>query len=149
MNRLYFAYGSNMSRTQMSQRCPNAQFEGIGILKNYQLCFPIISKKRNNAGVASIRIKDSSKVEGILYQISDDEIKIMDGFEGKNYYRTKLDVLFKDELVTAYTYIAIDNESPHKIPSQEYMDVILSGAYENGLSKEYIDSLKKFETIKK
>lgn len=145
-NNAYFAYGSNMSRKQMYQRCPNSQFEGIGILENYELCFPIISQKRNNAGVASIRKKDSSKVEGILYQISDDEIIIMDGFEGKNYYRTKLDVLFKNEIVTAYTYIAIDNESTHKIPSQEYMDIILSGAYENGLSKEYIDFLKKFET---
>jgi len=147
MSLIYFAYGSNMNRKQMSKRCPNATFEGVGILENYELCFPIISQKRNNAGVASIRKKDSAKVEGILYNISDDEINIMDGFEGKNYFRTELKVLFKNEFITAYTYIAKENDASHKIPSKEYMDVILSGAYENGLSQEYIDFLKKFETI--
>ena len=35
--KIYFAYGSNLNRTQMKQRCPNAQFLSVGFLKDYRL----------------------------------------------------------------------------------------------------------------
>jgi hypothetical protein len=34
--RLYFAYGSNLSLTQMSSRCPTSTYHSFGILHNYR-----------------------------------------------------------------------------------------------------------------
>ena len=55
MEKLYVAYGSNMNKMQMGQRCPNAKALGKGILKGYTLEF----RGRKGSGVATI-IKDKN-----------------------------------------------------------------------------------------
>ena len=146
-NIFYFAYGSNMSLRQMNDRCPESEFYNIGVLKDYELCFPIISKKRNNMGVASIRYKKGFNVEGVLYKVSDDDIIKLDRFENINinYCRTEMNIYVTEkESIKSFVYIAIKNEEEHKAPSKEYMDILIEGATENKLSINYISYLKGF-----
>jgi len=36
MGKLYFAYGSNMDKDQMANRCPESNFAGTALLKDYR-----------------------------------------------------------------------------------------------------------------
>ena len=45
---LYFAYGSNMSTTQMTQRCPNSMFAGVAALDGWEFFI-------NERGFANIK----------------------------------------------------------------------------------------------
>ena len=51
MERLYFAYGSNINLEQMADRCPAAEVVGTAVLDGYELLF---RGKRSGYGVATI-----------------------------------------------------------------------------------------------
>jgi gamma-glutamylcyclotransferase len=78
---LYFAYGSNLSLSQMSSRCPSSLYHSFGVLKGYKW---IIGPrgyanvvKRQNQGDEESGEKDEEVVYGILYQITkQDEVKL-------------------------------------------------------------------------
>ena len=59
---LNFAYGSNMSREPMRQRCPGAQMIGTATLRRHR--FIIMAN-----GYASVVPASSSEVHGILWRL--------------------------------------------------------------------------------
>ena len=61
----YFAYGSNMSRRQMTERCPDHECLGIAVLKDHALCFPRTSPVRN-CGVAGLAEAQESLNRDVL-----------------------------------------------------------------------------------
>ena len=62
---LYFAYGSNMWRKQMTERCPDHECLGIAVLKDHALCFPRSSPIRL-CGVAGIAESPGAEVWGVV-----------------------------------------------------------------------------------
>lgn len=144
---LYFAYGSNLSLKQMRKRCPSTQFAGIATLRGWRLWFPLVSKIRWGGGVASIKPEPDSRVEGVLYSISWDDLQRMDGFEGVDigmYERHELEVLAAGEMRRAWSYIGrIEAGAPFDT-TRAYMDTILEGAIEHGLSPDWISYLHEF-----
>ena len=143
---LYFAYGSNLNFTQMRKRCPSAKFYSKAKKLNYKLCFPIISKKRGNKGVASIKKSRSSFVEGVLYLISSKDLFQLDKFEanGQRYERKKVYVTLKNKgKRAAWTYIAISDHKNNYPPSLTYRNLILKGAEEHKFSNNYIIEIIK------
>lgn len=78
---LYFAYGSNMDREQMRQRCPGAVLLGPAVLEGYRLVFGGHSDRWGGA-VATVEIGDGSKVEGLVYYVTPNDLKSLDAFEG-------------------------------------------------------------------
>ncbi len=77
----YFAYGSNLSRKQMSERCPDALPKFAATLPNYRLIFTGWSRKWNG-GVASIKPSKGEKVMGGVYEITERCLRKLDGYEG-------------------------------------------------------------------
>ena len=71
----YFAYGTNMDRKRLQERCPNARFISKAILEDFRLIF-------NKLGVATIVEDDDFSTPGLLYELSNDDIKNLDRFEG-------------------------------------------------------------------
>jgi len=143
---LYFAYGSNLNFTQMKKRCPSAKVVSKAKKLNYTLCFPIISKKRENMGVASIKKSKGNIVEGVLYLISSMDLLQLDKFEaiGQRYKRKKVFVNLNDnKKKLVWTYIAISDHKENYPPSVAYLNLILAGAEEHNLSKNYIIDIKK------
>ena len=41
--RLYFGYGSNMWKDQMSSRCEGSKFMGIGVYPGWQVFKPVLT----------------------------------------------------------------------------------------------------------
>lgn len=124
----YFAYASNLSRKQMSQRCPNSQPKFKAILPNYKLIFAGWSRKWRG-GVASIKSTRDEKVHGALYEISERDLGLLDEHEGYPvvYNRLKVLVITEDgDALKAVTYIKRE-QSEETQPSEEYIAVIRQG----------------------
>jgi gamma-glutamylcyclotransferase (GGCT)/AIG2-like uncharacterized protein YtfP len=144
----YFAYGSNMNLVQMRYRCPGAKKIGNGRLSGYEICFPRKSPSRQGKGVASICEKANTYVEGVVFELTSTDWNSLDRYEGVPdiYIRRLVAISMNDgKEIEAETYIANQVQgSPFK-PAKLYMDFIIHGAEENGLSKDYIEKLKKIE----
>lgn len=138
-----------MSEEQLKSRCPDAQFECVVKLADYELEFPRASKKRG-CGVASITERPGSDVYGVLFNLSDEDFVKLDRAEGVAvgaYTREQVEVEALDTVRhLAQTYIAVRADSP-PLPSREYLDILILGAIEHGLPPEYVEGLKRIPVL--
>jgi gamma-glutamylcyclotransferase len=154
---LYFAYGSNMSWDQMRDRCPSARFDSIVRAEGYRLAFTRFSKNWQ-CGVADIVASTGSNVWGVVFEIPDDEVNVLDTSEGyspgrareKNAYeRRQLDVFRQGSnasATTVWTYVVVNKlKSPPK-PSAVYKAIILAGGRHWKLPANYLEELERIET---
>jgi cation transport regulator ChaC len=146
---LYFAYGSNMWRQQMHERCPDHELIGKALLKDHALCFPRFSTIRN-CGVAGITEQPGAEVWGVLYRLNARDLAALDRREGydpsqpahvNRYDRRMIRVLRNGEALDCLTYFARVEPGRH-MPSTAYMAAIIMGAEEHGLPEDYVAALK-------
>ena len=130
----YFAFGSNISEHRMiTERKINFSSRKFAVLENYKLVFNKMSKKNNNLGFANVVESDGDFVEGALYELSLNDIKIIDRFEGAltkpcHYYRKIVDVICDGKKIQAITYIANPLMIRENIkPNKNYLNYILEG----------------------
>jgi len=152
----YFAYGSNMNKKDLDRWCTKKKYSPIKLispvkatLTDHKLCFTHYSSKRKG-GVADIIICEGEKVEGILCQITEDDLDKIEEKEGApNVYRRKIVnvVLGKGITQCATTYEVCRKEGVF-LPSRKYMDTIIKGARTYHLSTNYISKLKKIKVKK-
>ena len=83
---LYFAYGSNLNHYQMQERCRDCKYIKNIFLEGYKLSFCAVSR---SYGVANVVKKIGSKVPGGLWEISPEDEKILDDYEGYPSLYTK------------------------------------------------------------
>ncbi len=130
----YFAYGINLNRKQMAERCPNCQLKFSAELPNYKLIFTGWSRQWHG-GVASIKHSRGDKVLGGIYEIAETDLVRLDRYEGcpDNYSRLKVNV-YRDsgEQIEAITYIK-SRQAEETKPSAEYLKVIQQGYRDWGL----------------
>ena len=128
----YFAYGSNLNRQQMRERCPDSQTRFIATLHHYKLVFVGWSRQRRG-GAASIRAFRDEKVMGGIYEVSEECLKRLDRYEGPDYQRSNVKVNDEDnELIEAVTHINV-RQAEETRPSPEYLSVIQQGYKDWGL----------------
>jgi hypothetical protein len=159
----YFAYGSNLNARAVAEWCrhhghrpPQMKGGRPSILDNYRLCFPIYSDYWGG-GIADIVYDPGKYVAGALYDLSDADMKILDAkvdrkLEGDKetglYKRIEIKVapLGRGEPVMAMTYQGVNIEKYHIPPTQNYMDLVIQGAYSHGLSMMWIAYIQSFST---
>ena len=123
----YFAYASNLNRKQMAERAPESKPKFIATLPNFKLSFT--ARPGRQGEVASITPHRGEKVLGAVYEISERDLKRLDGHEGypTTYDRRKVTVWTEtNESIEAIAYIKID-QSRALPPSPEYLAVIQQG----------------------
>jgi cation transport regulator ChaC len=143
---LYFAYGSNMEKAQMQQRCPNHKFFSVARLDHYILTFTRYSD-RWEGGVADLLPERGKVVHGVLYDISLVDLKLLDQYTGYPNCYMRGDLILETtsgERLPAMTYFAV-RQGVVK-PSRRYMDQVLKGARSYHLPKDYINFLKSIQT---
>jgi len=142
----YFAYGSNMNWTQMQRRCPSSRFVSTARLPGY--CFAIGRHSRlRNCGTATIHPETGSQVWGIVYDVSETDLLIMDRFED-GYNRNILSVYSiytVESSLNVIVYIA-PKEAKVPLPDVEYKRLMLEGARHWQLPDEYCVMLEQIET---
>jgi gamma-glutamylcyclotransferase len=130
----YFAFGSNLDRQQMKRRCPESKLVAPATLPNHALGFTGYSWAWGGA-VATVAEKRGAETEGLLYKLTDDDLRALDSFEGHPnvYRRVRKYVRGADgRRVRAYVYIRPLDEPDD--PSEEYLRVIMRAYMKHGFS---------------
>jgi gamma-glutamylcyclotransferase len=138
----YFAYGSNMNWPQMQRRCPSACFVSVARLPDYQFGITRHSRLRQ-CGTANVFSAPGEEVWGIVYDVNDADLAILDSFE--DGYRRETLVCFPrgngQRPLDALTYLAeIEKDVP--LPNTEYRRLIVEGARHWNLPPSYIARLE-------
>lgn len=145
MKELYFAYGSNLLLTQMQQRCPSAEVVSRATLLGYKLDF-VQPHAGWGGGTAGIVAELGGRVEGVVYQVSEEDLKMLDWYEPTadgRYWRLKVAVMLpSEEVIDVWTYAGERFDGAPFSPSDRYLNTILQGAAEHGLPPDYIAKLK-------
>jgi len=130
----YFAYASNLSRKQMSERCPDAQPKFVATLPNHKLIFAGWSRKWHG-GVASIKPFKGEKVIGAIYEISERCLRSLDKYEGYPTTYARMNIIVFTDLgdpVEAVTYVKVE-QSEETQPLQQYLAIIQQGYKDWGI----------------
>ncbi len=139
----YFAYASNMKRSQMLSRAGEILEERLASLPDFEIAFN--KKARGGAATASIRQAPGKSVQGVLYRVPESSFPNLDRFEGapQHYRRTEVTVLDPaGNRIEAQVYIATRVERLPLHPAPHYLQTILEGAREHGLPAAYIDQIE-------
>jgi len=139
----YFAYGSNLNWQQMQHRCPSSRFVCIACLPDYEFGITRHSRLRD-CGTANVYPNRGLEVWGAVYDVSERDLIIMDGFED-GYRREFLPVYPHNnghQTISALVYVA-EIETNVPLPNAEYKRVILEGARHWALPEYYLSMLEK------
>jgi AIG2-like family len=136
---MYFACGSNMSPTQMRQRCPSATRLGTGVAYGWKLNFAVAAPHLGaTAAAAGIEQsdKESDYIEGVIYNLTAEEKRSIDKIEaGGGYQPATIDFKLKGKHVSGFTHVPIVLVSTSGVkPTESYLELILEGAETNGLT---------------
>jgi len=135
-----FQYGSNMNKERLEDRIGEVQDIGKCVLSGYELVFDLWSNT-NACAAANVRKNNNAFVIGRLYEVTEEQLAMLDSIEGKNYERK----LFSTGVVTYVGKEGRVDKSAVKKSSQEmqekYVRHILKGCREVSAGKEYMHSV--------
>jgi hypothetical protein len=142
---LYFAYGSNMNWPQMQRRCRSARFVCTAQLPGYRFAIARHSRLRD-CGTANIFPEAGSMVWGIVYEVSESDMLIMDSYEDGYSRQTTLvhGLGTNPAVLEAIVYIA-PKEVGVPLPNAEYKRLMLEGARHWRLPAEYCSMLDQLK----
>jgi phage replication-related protein YjqB (UPF0714/DUF867 family) len=122
----------------MARRCPGAVDPRPATLADHDWLI-------NERGVATVEPFDGSKVHGVLWRLTDHDLKVLDSAEGVpvRYRRDKLTVHTDDGPSEAWVYI--DHRVDPGPPRPGYLERIVDGAVHHGLPHRWIEFLKRWD----
>lgn len=133
---LTFAYGSNLDKAQMNQRCPDLTKAPtiepvIGTLEGYRLGFTRYSQRRRG-GVADVLEDATSEVWGLIYQITTSDLRSLDRSEGypTAYTRRQQVIQTANGFVEdVWVYMVVAKED-FVAPTSDYLGIIKRAAFD-------------------
>ena len=116
----YLAYGSNLNKRQMKQRCPDAIPVASVTIPDYELVF---------RGVATIEPKAGASVQCGIWRISAEDEKSLDRYEGfpRLYGKQFFWVPVNGKMVRAMAYIMTAGAHKKRQPYTDYLITIMEG----------------------
>lgn len=143
---LYFAYGSNLSIQKLYEKNIFPLTIRVAVLNDYKITFNKKSYKYD-ISYANIEQLNESTVEGLVYEITKADLKILDKIEGypNHYYRKNVKIWIPEEeqFIIAFTYVATETKDDF-YPTQEYMNMLLENS--NNFTPEYLKQLQNVKT---
>ncbi len=129
---LYFAYGMNTNPREMSTRCPGARSLGRAQLINHSFRFA------QHADVEPIK---GSYVDGVLWEINEDDLRALDNLEGYPYYydRVVATVMHESRAYHALVY-RMQPGQPISEPTLGYYNLVLEGYRAHGVPTEQLEN---------
>jgi len=127
------------------------------VLDNYRLCFAVFSEYWGG-GIGDIVYDPGKYVAGVLFDLTETEMDVLDQKVGRKldaadkeigiYKRIDVTVspMGKGDPTQAITYQGTNVERSHIPPTQNYMDLVIQGAYSVGVSLMWISYLQSFST---
>lgn len=146
----YFAYGSNMSSKVFRHGLRHLQPSSAerAILYGYRLAFSEPGVPFFEPAFANVEKDEEAICEGVLYQITEKELDDLDISEGGRAYNLitiRVDGSYSGA-VEAYTFQS--KAVAHGLkPSKRYVDILIDGAQEHGLSEAWVTMLRHTEYV--
>ncbi|MCX6214754.1 gamma-glutamylcyclotransferase family protein [Spirosoma sp.] len=145
---IYFGYGSNINLASLKAKGVTPVASERGVLPGWRLRFNVQHWFHHEGGVGNIEPSTNPNdfVEGMVHTCHETDLAALDAVEsyGLGYDRIEVDVETSRGIVSVQTYIGLpgflDNTC---LPTQRYLNIIIKGAEEAGLSPFYIDKLRK------
>ena len=139
--KLYIAYGSNLSVEQMADRCPDARIAGKAALKDWALRFKVH---------ADIEPCEGDTVPVLIWEISREDERRLDAYEGWPHYYVKKDISVEmtdldgrnPRNVTAMAYVMTEGHGL-RIPMRAYYEVLYEGYRRFGFDTAYLERAMK------
>ena len=129
----YFAYGSNLDLPQMKRRCPSSKLISKGSLPGYRLVFNKYSSGWGG-GVADVVQAKGFEVWGLVFEISDTDLKRLDRYEGCYKDQTSLYERWKAVINTpkgqisdVWVYTVVEKQKFVR-PTPVYLQIIRDAA---------------------
>ena len=115
----------NTNLTQMAARCPGAVCLGPAWIDNYALVF---------RHFADIEPEVDSYCDGVLWEITEDNLMALDALEGYPYHYTRFSVVVNTDRGsdTALVYQMVD-QSFEQPPSNHYFNTVYEGYEQNNV----------------
>lgn len=141
--RYYIAYGSNINKRQMAQRCPDSTLIGRSFVEDFKLSF----KGEKDGIYLTIEKSKGSRVPVLVWKTSLDDEKTLDIYEDfpNLYYKdimevnVKLENSHENKLLKAYVY-KMHDDFKHGLPSRIYYNTCLEGYEEVDFDKTILEN---------
>ncbi|XP_067093281.1 gamma-glutamylcyclotransferase-like [Osmerus mordax] len=147
---LYFAYGSNLLKERLQLKNPSAVVHCVAKLKDYKLVFGNwkgLASDRWHGGVATIECSPGDEVWGVVWRMNMSDLESLDSQENvKLGAYSPIEVLVKTQGQDLHSRTYTMNSCIYAPPSPQYLKVIVMGAEQNGLPKDYQEKLKSIDT---
>lgn len=139
MGLLYFAYGIFMNHEHIRERCQTSRFLKRAYLPDHQFIFDGYPELLRKKSLANIIDRKDYIVWGGLFEISEDDLKMLDSSDiyKKTYQKKTVSVIDDDgNLHEAIVYFREQRQLCP--PSKEYRNMIIQGAKDCDLPENYI-----------
>lgn len=140
----YFGYGSNLRASFVTELMPSATLVMKAYLPNYEVQWRAWSEPFGG-GISSICEAPGEIVQGVIYQCAENELEKLDYIPGiyvPKYKRETYVVLGEDgEWHSVELYRLWELKGPFP-PSRPYVEGMLEGAKQVGVSPEYIEKIE-------
>jgi len=126
----YFAYGMNTNLDEMAARCPGAVCLGPAWINDYALVFRYFADIEPSAG---------GWCDGVLWEITDDNLAALDRLEGYPWHYTRFSVVVHTDRGsdTALVYQMTD-QSYEQPPSGHYYNMVAEGYQQNSVPTDQL-----------
>ncbi len=135
--RCYFAYGSNMRRDQMANRCGGARYIGKACVEGYRF-------RITDRGVATIVPESGARVYGVLWKITAHDEHCLDRYEGvgRCLYDKRSILVQTAERATCQALVYPARAKSDGRPRCKYLEGIIEAATEARLPESYLKELR-------
>lgn len=132
---IYFAYGSNLNKVQMKRRCPDS----VPITKVKLKCYELVFNR-----VADIIESEEGIVYGAIYDVSEEDIKYLDRYEGFPRLYKKIEVVVEDDEGNYHkAFVYVMTRKGRGKPLDEYYEIIKQGFMDWDLPLEPLVNARK------
>jgi gamma-glutamylcyclotransferase (GGCT)/AIG2-like uncharacterized protein YtfP len=135
---LYFAYGTNMDRRAMAQRCPRSRPLGRARLARHRLFFM-------SCGAASVLPDPRACVHGVLWALAPSDVGALDRYEEveRGLYRKSLRPVLREPTGSAHALIYVGAERSPGAPRPDHLAAIITAATDWELPAAHIAYLQQ------
>jgi gamma-glutamylcyclotransferase len=142
----FFVYADNMNPTQLKRRAPEHQFVAKAYLPDHTIHFSRWSSQWR-CGLGSIAPSPGEQVWGVVLEITEEDLKLLDDFEGEvpegAFRHLTVTVVTEDGekmLVTTHAASPIGKFKP----KAHYLEWVIKGATHWKLPEESLDKWRSF-----
>ena len=130
----YFAYGSNLKYARLVERVGAVEVDAIACLAEHALSFR--KRGRDGSGKACCERAEGSRVWGVVYRVSTDQLSALDAFE-RGYRHAQVRLWDADGAAIQATTYHAEHFTDDPTPYDWYKALLVEGAAEHGLPTDY------------